>query len=105
MIRKQQEAEKSESYETWLANKETEKERKVVTTVTQPQPQVITRQPEPEPVEKMPDSVKQEGYLRSYLRSLDERKRGNTYFCYESWLDEKEETVLGLPRQKTTYTV
>ncbi|XP_053402143.1 uncharacterized protein LOC128557808 isoform X2 [Mercenaria mercenaria] len=100
--RKRQEAEKSESYETWLANKETEKERK---TVNQPPPQIV-RQPEPErePMEKQAEA-QQDGYLREYLRSLDERKRGNNYFCYENWLDEKEEKVLGIRRQKTTFTV
>ncbi|XP_060575576.1 uncharacterized protein LOC132733022 isoform X3 [Ruditapes philippinarum] len=98
---KRQEAEKSESYETWLANKETEKERKPV---IQPPPQVV-RQPEPErePVEKQPET-RHDGYLRSYLKSLDERKHGNNYFCYENWLDEKEETILGLRRQKTTFS-
>lgn len=102
--RKRQEAEKSESYETWLANKETEKERKPVTVMAQPQPQTILKQPDPEPADKTLET-RQEGYLRNYLRSLDERKHGNSYFCYEGWLDEKEETVLGLRRQKTTFTV
>lgn len=99
--RKRQEAEKSESYETWLANKETEKERRPV--VNQPPPQII-RQPEPVPVEKLPETH-QDGYLRQYLRSLDERKQGNSYFCYEKWLDDKEESVLGIQRQKTTVTI
>jgi hypothetical protein len=72
--------------------------------VIQPPPQVV-RQPEPErePVEKQPET-RHDGYLRSYLKSLDERKHGNNYFCYENWLDEKEETILGLRRQKTTFS-
>lgn len=45
---------------------------------------------------------RQDGYLRSYLRSLDENKRANNYFCFEEWLNQKEETVLGIRRQKTT---
>lgn len=90
---KRQEAEKSESYETWLANKETEKK------VTQQAP---TRQTEPTNYDKMSDQ-KQTGYLRGYLRSLDDRRRGLSYFCYEEWLDEKEDTVLGLGRRQKTF--
>lgn len=71
----------------------------------QPPPQVV-RQPEPEQeqVEKQQPEMRQDGYLRTYLKSLDERKRGNNYFCYENWLDEKEETILGIRRQKTAFS-
>ena len=91
LTRKRQEAEKSESYETWLAAKETEKK----TTHT------IVRQAEPI-VEQRPTVPKSEGYLRAYLRSLDERRKGAAYFNYEDWLNRKEEQVLGIRRTKTT---
>lgn len=96
---KRQEAEKSESYETWLANKETEK--KVPTQAAPVKPV------EAPPVDRAMEN-RSAGYLRNYLRSLDDRRRGVSYFCYEEWLDEKEETVLGLTnsrRQKTFVTV
>lgn len=97
--KKRLEAEKSESYETWLANKETEK-----TTVISQQPQII-KQPEPVEFETTATESKQDGYLRTYLRSLDGRQRGNSIFSYEEWLDSKEETVLGINRKKTTYVI
>lgn len=98
--RRRQEAEKSESYETWLAKKESEKQ----TTSQQLQPVEISRPHDLDISDKTvpPAGPRQDGYLRSYLRSLDERKRTNTYFCFEDWLNKKEETVLGIHRQKTT---
>lgn len=48
------------------------------------------------------ETQKADGYLRMYLRSLDERRKGTSYFCYEDWLNKKEEQVLGLRRTKTT---
>ena len=91
-IRKRQEAEKSESYETWLAAKETEK--KTTQHTVRPTQQEVTFERFTEP--------KPEGYLRTYLRSLDDRRRGTAYFCYEDWLNKKEEQVLGIRRTKTT---
>lgn len=90
--RKRQEAEKSESYETWLAAKETEK--KTTQHTVRPTQQEVTFERFTEP--------KPEGYLRTYLRSLDDRRRGTAYFCYEDWLNKKEEQVLGIRRTKTT---
>lgn len=97
-FRRRQEAEKSESYETWLANKETEKK-----TVTL-QPILGPRPPELEIPDRPHDApgVRHEGYLRSYLRSLDERKKANSFFCFEDWLNQKEETVLGIRHKKHT---
>ena len=92
-LRKRQEAEKSESYETWLAAKETEKKI----------PQTTVRQI-PEPTVEHFSGPKTEGYLRTYLRSLDDRRRGTAYFCYEEWLNRKEEQVLGIRRTKTSIT-
>ncbi|XP_052816488.1 ankyrin repeat and SAM domain-containing protein 4B-like isoform X2 [Mya arenaria] len=106
--RKRQEAEKSESYETWLANKETEKRVVPAGPVTAPiqgppATTSIPRQPEMDTSDRSQEMSRADGYLRTYLKSLDERKRGNSYFSYENWLDEKEETILGLRRQKTTF--
>ncbi|KAH3772477.1 uncharacterized protein LOC127845705 isoform X2 [Dreissena polymorpha] len=103
--RKRQEVEQSESYETWLANKETE--RRTVAPPSGPPPvpgpASIIRPPELDSSDRTQDSVRQDGYLRTYLRSLDERKKANAYFCFEDWLDEKEKTVLGIQRHKTTF--
>jgi len=102
-FRKRHEAEQSESYETWLANKETEKKTVTLAPVPPsiPGPSVAPKPVEMNTSERSQEPERADGYLRTYLRSLDDRKRGNSYFCYEQWLDEKEETVLGLQRQKT----
>ena len=97
-FRRRQEAEKSESYETWLAKKETEKRTTLIHPIGGPRPVDLDISDK----SILAPGVHHDGYLRSYLRSLDERKRTNNYFCFEDWLNQKEETVLGIQRQKTT---
>ncbi|KAL5021775.1 hypothetical protein ScPMuIL_000930 [Solemya velum] len=75
--RKLLEAEKSQSYDMWLAQKDVEKPagpRKLV-----------------QPIENSPAPVQKKGYLRSYLESLKQRRRGNGY---EEWLIQKEIEIL-----------
>ncbi|KAK3086422.1 hypothetical protein FSP39_018250 [Pinctada imbricata] len=83
--RKRLEAEKSQSYETWLAQREAEK-KKVE----------FQRMRENEPtLEKGP------GALRSYLRNLGRTRTGD---LYEDWLNQKEEEI-NLQDFKTKMTV
>lgn len=73
------EAEKSQSYETWLAQREKEK------TTSDNLPSRPIKDPvAPVHVDKGP------GYLRSYLRSLGKTKTGDTY---EDWLNLKEREI------------
>ncbi|XP_021343788.1 uncharacterized protein LOC110443733 isoform X2 [Mizuhopecten yessoensis] len=82
-LEKRMEAEKSQSYETWLAQREKEK------TTSDNLPPRTTKEPAPPVhVDKGP------GYLRSYLRSLGKTKTGDTY---EDWLNHKEKQ-LGLAK-------
>ena len=74
--RKRAEIEKSQSYETWLAQREVEKRERRVD-IHRPQEDVRR-------IEKGP------GAFRMYLRSLGRTRDGETY---EDWLDQKEEEL------------
>lgn len=73
-FRKRAEIEKSQSYETWLENREFEKKK---TDIHRPQEEVRR-------IERGPSA------FRLYLRSLGRTRDGETY---EDWLDQKEEEV------------
>ncbi|XP_052063178.1 uncharacterized protein LOC127702912 isoform X1 [Mytilus californianus] len=75
---KRAEIEKSQSYETWLENREFEKKK---TDIHRPQEEVRR-------IERGPSA------FRLYLRSLGRTRDGETY---EDWLDQKEEE-LGIDR-------
>lgn len=70
--RKRLEAEKSQSYETWLAQREVEKKKVEFQRQKDDLPLAADRGP---------------GALRAYLRSLGKTRAGDTY---EDWLDQKE---------------
>lgn len=80
-FRKRLEAEKSQSYETWLAQREVEKKKVEFQRQKDDLPLAVDRGP---------------GALRAYLRSLGKTRAGDTY---EDWLDQKE-TELDLYKEK-----
>ena len=68
------EAEKSQSYETWLAQREAEKKKVEFQRMR----------------DEEPTNEKGPGALRTYLRSLGKTRTGDTY---EDWLNQKEDEI------------